>query len=116
MQAWGSALVLCCVKGVVSSLAWAASQDSWNKKTPRALKAEFIFGTSSIIIRAMPQSLSNQTCDYALQRACFLSVRFASWIRPATLSASFRSTIPAESYESAAIDRHGAHVGDFNEL
>jgi hypothetical protein len=28
----------------------------------------------------------------------------------------FRSTIPAESYENAVIERHGARIGDFNKL
>ncbi len=35
----------------------ASPQDSWNPETP-ALKARFTSGTSSIIIRPMPQSLS----------------------------------------------------------
>jgi len=51
--------------------AWGSAPGFVEQETPRALKARFIFGTSLIIIRAMPQSLSNQTIDYALQRACF---------------------------------------------
>jgi hypothetical protein len=49
-----------------------------------------------------------------------VSIRVYSWltsrIRPATLSASVRSTIRVEGCENDVIEAHGARVGDFNEL